>query len=88
MSYDIYLVEPESEEVVEFDEAHHEAGGTHALGGTREAWINITYNYAPHFYRLLGEQGIRSIYNRPAGETVESLRAAIDALADDECEDY
>jgi hypothetical protein len=33
-------------------------------------------------------QGIRSIYNRPAGETVESLRAAIDALADDECEDY
>ena len=46
MSYDISLREPVSGEQVYFDEPHQMNGGTYALGGTTEAWLNITYNYA------------------------------------------
>lgn len=45
MSYDL-----------EFDcgplpDRHGITGGTFELGGTREPWLNITYNYAPFFTR-------------------------------------
>lgn len=50
MSYDIYLKDPVTKEVIEFDEPHQMKGGMFAVGGTREAWLNITYNYANYYY--------------------------------------
>lgn len=46
MSYDISLREPTTGDVVQFDAPHHMKGGTYAIGGTTEAWLNITFNYA------------------------------------------
>lgn len=43
MSYDINLKDPITNEVIEFDEPHQMKGGMYAVGGTREAWLNITY---------------------------------------------
>ena len=58
MSYDIRLCDPVTHETLEVDSPHLMAGGTYALGGTTELWLNVTYNYARH-YRCLGERGIR-----------------------------
>ena len=44
MSYDIYLKDPVTKEVVEVDTPHFIAGGTYAIGGTKELWLNVTYN--------------------------------------------
>ena len=61
MSYDIRIKRKDGT-VVELRERHTIIGGTYALGGTTEAWLNVTYNYGRIFRRLLGEEGIRVIY--------------------------
>ena len=36
---------------------NHSEGGTYAVGGTKSADLNITYNYSPHFYAALNIPG-------------------------------
>jgi len=48
MSYDIYLNDADGE-TLNLPSRHVLKGGTYALGGTSQAWLNITYNYAPFF---------------------------------------
>lgn len=62
MSYDIYLCDPVTREAIEVESPHLMQGGTYALGGTTELWLNVTYNYGKHYYRVMGEEGIRTIY--------------------------
>lgn len=88
MSYDIYLNDPVTGQTLDLDEAHHMRGGTYQMGGSQRAWLNVTYNYAPHFYRLLGEEGIRSIYGKTGAETVKPLTEAAGQLGDDVDPDY
>lgn len=87
MSYDIYLVDATGK-TVEFEEPIDLRGGTYAVGGTREAWLNITYNYGPHFYKVLGRKGIRSLYGLTGLESMPMLDAAIATLGTDEDDDY
>lgn len=80
MSYDILLIDPSTDEVLETD-TPHQGGGTTTLGGTTECSLNVTYNYAPHFYRLIDpESGIRWLYGKTAAETTDRLREAISQL--------
>lgn len=88
VSYDIYLNDPETGDAIELDEAQHLQGGTYAIGGTRECWLNVTYNYAPHFYRTMGEKGVRSIYGLTGKQSIPLLEAAIAQLGNDTDEDY
>lgn len=80
MSYDIYLVGGDGS-VIRFDRPHHLRGGTYQVGGTTEAHLNITYNYAPHFYRLFGQDGIRWLYGKTVEQTSARLEAAIESLS-------
>lgn len=87
MSYDISLVDPVTKETLELDAPHQIKGGTYALGGTREAWLNVTWNYSD-WYRMDGvfqkvdgeSRGIRSIYGKTGAESIPILKAAIAAL--------
>jgi len=88
MSYDIDLTDPVTGEVLQLDEPHQMKGGTYALGGSREASINITYNYAPHFRDLFGDKGIRWLYGKSAAETMANLEEAAGMLGDDVSENY
>lgn len=90
MSYDITLNDPVTKQVIELNEPHFMRGGTYAVGGTKELWLNITYNYASIFYRaeVLGEGGIRSIYGMTGAESIPILKKAIEVLADDVDPDY
>lgn len=88
MSYDISLCDPVSKEVLEVDTTHHIHGGNYVLGGTTELWLNITYNYGGHFRRVLGDEGIRSIYGMTGAESIPVLKAAIAQLGDDVSTDY
>ena len=63
MSYDIRLVDAAGE-TIELSEPHTLRGGTFASGGTTEAWLNITYNYARFYYDIWPEQGIRYLYGK------------------------
>lgn len=88
MSYDIYLIDKDTKETVEFNEKQFFMGGTYQAGGTREAWLNVTYNYGKHFRKVLGEEGIRTIYGMTGAESRPILLAAIGLLNDDENPDY
>ena len=65
-------------------------GGTYALGGTKELWPNVTYNYGSIFRRpeVLGEEGIRTIYGMTGAESIPVLQKAIANLGDDTDPDY
>ena len=88
MSYSIRLVDAETKEHVVLDNAHLLKGGTYALGGTKEAWLNVTYNYADIFYKVLGEKGIRSIYGLTGKDSIMILSKAISVLKDDVSDNY
>ena len=88
MSYDISLVDPVTYETLEVENAHFIRGGTYALGGTTECWLNITYNYGPFFRKVLGPDGIRSIYGLSGAESIPMLKKAISELADDVSDNY
>lgn len=88
MSYDINLCDPVTHDVLLLDEPHDMRGGTYAMGGTTECWLNITYNYAPIFRRELGEKGIRTIYGMTGAESIQLLEAAAARLADDATGNY
>lgn len=82
MSYDINLIDLAGGVV---QVARHEEGGTYALGGTTDASLNVTWNYAPYFYAHLDkERGIRWLYGKTGGECIERLESAIDAIKADE----
>ena len=88
MSYDINLLEPSTKETIEFDDIHNFKGGSYCVGGTKEAWLNITYNYAKHYYRVFGEKGIRTIYGMTGADSIPILKKAIEQLGDDVSNDY
>ncbi len=87
MSYDISLRNSDGS-VALVPGGHRLTGGTYALCGTNEAWLNVTYNYYEHFRRVLGEKGIRTIYGMTGQESVPVLEAAINALGIDRDLDY
>jgi hypothetical protein len=104
MSYDIELIDPITKETLILDEPHHMRGGTYAIGGTTEAHLNVTYNYAKHFRRVFGDEnvelsawdkmfgggatGIRKLYGMTGADSIPILEKAIAQLGDDVDEDY
>ena len=88
MSYDIDLLEPVTKEVIILDFTHQIRGGTYCVGGNNEAHLNITYNYAKHFYATLGENGIRTIYGMTGAESIPLLKNAVEQLSDEVDPDY
>ena len=79
MSYDISLRDPVTKETIRFENPHFMRGGTYAMYGTTEAWLNVTYNYASWYYRaeVFGKDGIRAIYGLAGAESIPVLRKAI-----------
>lgn len=88
MSYDITLNEPVSKEVINLGDTHMIHGGTYCMGGTSDAWLNITYNYSNHYYNVFGEKGIRTIYGMTGAESIPIIKDAISKLGDDIDPDY
>jgi len=81
MSYDIYLKDPVTKKTIELDTPHDMTGGTYCVGGTTEAWLNITHNYGALYYEHLHfEKGIRCIYGMTGAESIPVMEAAASAL--------
>lgn len=96
MSYDVRLIDHTTHKVLEAENPHFMQGGTFCPGGTKELWLNITYNYAAVLCKVLqrdvidqdtgkrttlvGLDAINGIY---AAETISMLRKAINSLSDE-----
>lgn len=78
MSYDINLTDPVTGETLQLDALHHMRGGTYAVGGTTEAHLNVTWNYATHYYRVFKPAPLRpgvDKYHANEGGTVGGIRS-------------
>lgn len=87
MSYDLDLIDRHGK-ILEFSEPHHLCGGTYAVGGTSEASLNVTYNYAKHFHYVFGPEGIRSLYGMTSLQSLPVMAKAVILLGDDVDPDY
>lgn len=89
MSYDCTLVDPVTKEPLHSDSTHFITGGTYAVGGTTELWVNITFNYAQHFCKAFGtKEHIKGFDGKLAVDTIPLLQTAISKLGDDVSTDY
>ena len=86
MSYDIYFNDPVTGTHIELESPHFMRGGTYAIGGTTELWLNVTYNYsknyAPHKF------SIRDLDGKTALDVIPELERVIAALGDDVSTNY
>ena len=83
MSYDINLNQDGHTVEVE----RHEDGGTFQLGGSTEARLNVTTNYAA-VAQLVGFDFRDSLHSKRAGDTIESLRDVVAKLGTKRWHDY
>lgn len=96
MSYDVKLVDHTTHKVLEADSPHFMQGGTFCPRGTKELWLNITYNYAAVLCKVLQREiidqetgkritlvGLDAIKGLYAAETISMLRKAINSLSDE-----
>jgi hypothetical protein len=94
MSYDLYLRDPVTKEVLELDEKHHMRGGTYCMGGEIEARLNCTFNYAKHYYIVFPPAnekcrgGIFTIHGLTGAESIPVLLDAAGQLGDETDPDY
>lgn len=87
MSYDVELRDALTKETLQTDMPHFMCGGTYAVGGTHELWLNITFNYGPLFRKAVPE-GIYAIDGMSAVESIAVLDKMIAVLDDDVDDDY
>lgn len=84
-SFDVEL--KKDGELVQVD--NHSEGGTHVLGGTTDAELNVTYNYSGHFFREFHSGlGLRWLNGKKAVDCVSRLESAVKALGVERDSDY
>ena len=81
MGYSIRIKRADGGDAV-LPEKHDIAGGTYAVGGTRDAWLYVTYNYAEIFARVMGEGGINQLDGGCVRDSLPLLEKAIAALGE------
>jgi len=75
-----------NEETVEVPE--HREGGTYVMGGTKEASLNVTYNYGEHFRETLGGKGLWDLNGVKGRDAVPFLETAVASLGTVRDDDY
>ncbi len=79
MSYDCRLIDHVSGETLLLDAPHMMQGGTYAIGGTREAWLTITFNYS-NFYYECHPEGIKFLNGKSGAESIPFLQSMIETI--------
>lgn len=87
MSYSCYLTDPVTGEVLLADHRHQIIGGIYEMGGTRELYLNVTYNYGSIIRSVL-DDGIPGLEGKSGAETIPLLKKAASQLSDDVDPDY
>lgn len=80
MSYDIYILDQKGKQLYS-DKPLDLRGGTYAVGGTKELWLNVTYNYGKHF-------DFRQLDKKSCKEVISVIEERMAKLQDDVDDDY
>jgi hypothetical protein len=80
LSYDLYLTDPDTGEVLQLPYKHSIHGGTYAAEGTYRLYLNVTYNYCDLLIETIGENGIKRINGMTGAESISVLENAMSNL--------
>ena len=86
MSHDIYVLK-KTGETRSLDVPCNLRGGTYAVEGSDEAWLNITYNYGT-FYHAIWGYGLSYFNGKTVAQTLPLISKAIKKLGVCRSEDY
>ena len=81
MSLDVRIVDKDTRELIELEQTHTLRGGTYEVGGTKEAWLNVTTNYSPHLFAIW-DRGLKHLHGRSTKEAKPILKRAITIFGD------
>ena len=84
MSYWVYLQDEGKSVTV----SNHKEGGTHAVSGTTQAELNITYNYGSFYRDHLHKDGLKGLHDKKAKDCVNALACAVSVLGTERDDDY
>ena len=77
MSYNIELRKPDNNGLYRLDKPL-KAGGIQEVGGNKETWLYVTYNYSWYYYMFFDKRkGLMWINNKKAEYCIRKLRKAI-----------
>lgn len=88
MGHDVEIVSKKTRKTLWKRNVHHIRGANYPLGGSNEAHISITFNYWNHFVKVLGEEGIRTIYGMSSKQSIPLLTECIEKLEDSHSNSY
>ena len=88
MSWDCYLVNKKGKTIETTDPHFVQGGGTYAVGGMKELWISVTYNYGKIYRAVLGGNGLNDLDGKTGAESVPWLEIGIAKLGNDVSTDY
>lgn len=94
MGYDISLLEPKTKKPIYLKTSFADHGNTMVMGGSSEAHLGITYNYANYYYDATEkdnrfahkeddkwEYGIRGLYGKTGQESIPMLLSLIERIS-------
>ncbi len=58
------------------------------IGGTTDAWLNVTYNYSKHIWKYFPKKGLKQLNGKKAQDIEETLRKAVKELGTERVDDY
>ena len=87
MSHDIHIIDSVTNTPKVLKEPYLSRGGTYAIEGSVEAWLNITYNYGK-IYRELWGHGLDYFNGKKIKEMKPKVEAGIKALGVTRHNDY
>ena len=87
MSHDIHIIDSVTKIPKVLKELFVARGGTYAIGGSSEAWLNITYNYGKIYCELWGH-GLGDFHGMKIKEVKPKVEAGIKALGVERHNDY
>jgi len=82
MSWDCYLVNKKGQ-TIEVEDTLNLAGPNIQMGGTKELYLGVTYNYGKIYRAVLGGEGLNDLDGKTGAESIPWLEAAIAKLGDD-----
>lgn len=85
MSYNVYLQDNNGGPLTV---PKHTEGGTYTVGGTIEAELNVTYNYAQWFIQAGLLESLRSLDKKKGKDAISMLSAAVAFLGVKRDSDY
>ena len=88
MSWDCCLCDPVTDKPIMIDTPHEMRGGMYQIGGSKELYLNVTYNYGKIIRKVMNGKALDCLDGMTALESIPLLELAVSKLSNEVNSDY